>query len=340
MDPGQKDLTRDIVVIGGSAGALEALGFIADLSADFPAAIFLVMHLAAEGPGMLPDILGRSSKIAVQHGHDGDRIAPGRIYVAPPDHHMTIKDGTVKVARGPKENRHRPSIDVLFRSAAEIYGPRVIGVVLSGMLDDGSSGLVTIRARGGLAIVQEPKDALFPDMPSNAIAYAGADYRAPHSQLAALLMKSVTEKIDERILTEARVERGKEQGSEVSEVSMDRNSTSDKSGEAAEFSCPDCGGVLRRIENGKILRFKCRVGHTYSGQTLLEAQSETIEQALWSALRLMEEKAEMVRKLKEYALARNFKVTPKKFEDQAKKLEADARAIRELLKSTQGGEAE
>jgi two-component system chemotaxis response regulator CheB len=327
------------VVIGGSRGALQTLHFIGHLPADFPAAIFVVVHVAAGGPGLLAGIMRQYSGLPVDHAHDNEAIAGGRIYVARPDHHLIIREGFVQVAGGPKENRHRPSIDVLFRSAAESYGPRVIGVILSGNLDDGSAGLVEIKAQGGLAIVQDPKDALFPDMPRNAIAQAEANFVAPRSQLAALLTDVVVENTTGDSFE--RMRNGRSEGA-ASEVSMDGdgyNAYDDKPGTASNFSCPDCGGVLRQIEDDKSLRFRCRVGHALSGQTLLAAQSDHVEQALWSALRALEEKAAMVRKLEDYSLARNFKSAPRKFAEEAKHLQTHANVIRKLLGKTASSEA-
>jgi two-component system, chemotaxis family, protein-glutamate methylesterase/glutaminase len=334
MDSEEGSFTRDIVVIGGSSGAIDALKFIGELPADFPAAILIVVHIAAEGPGLLPQILGAHSKIPVKSASTGLKITPGCIYIAPPDHHLTVVDGVISVMRGPKENRHRPSVDVLFRSAAKVYGARVIGVVLSGMLDDGSAGLLAIRSRGGLGIVQEPGDALFPDMPRNALACAGADHTVPRAKLAAFLLEAVTTRLDEKAIGHFSQ---KSREYQASEQSMD---SIDVPGQPTNISCPDCGGVLQRLENGKMLRFKCRVGHAYSAETLLSAQSSRVEEALWVAVRLLEEKAEMARKLKAYSTERKFKAAPKRFEDQALKLEADAKVLRDILKSTEGGESD
>jgi two-component system chemotaxis response regulator CheB len=333
----QNQLLRDIIVVGGSSGALHALEFIGHLPSELPAAVFVVLHVAPGGPGLLPDIIRRYSKLPVDHASDGEGIAAGHIYVAPPDHHLSFSDDFMQVARGPKENRHRPSVDVLFRSAAKSYGPRVIGVVLSGMLDDGSAGLLEIRRRGGIGIVQDPKDALFPEMPSNALAHGGADYCVPQSQLAGLLTRAALQPIaKEEAFETAGTGSGEAGGSEV--VKND-NEQYDKPGTPSDFSCPDCGGVLRQIDDNKMLRFRCRVGHGLSGSTLLAAQSDNVEQALWSALRALEEKAEMARKLKDYSLSRNFKSAPKKFNEEARKLEANASVIRKLLKNTRGSEA-
>jgi two-component system chemotaxis response regulator CheB len=334
VDPENNSLRRDIVVVGGSSGAFEAVKFIADLPVDFPAAIFLVIHISAKGPGILPHIIRSYSKLPTENARDGETISHGRIYVAPPDHHLSIRQGIIEVARGPKENRHRPSIDVLFRSAAKVYGRRVIGVILSGMLDDGSAGMFAVRARGGLGIVQDPDDALSPDMPSNVLSYAGADHCVPRSQLALLLSNAVSDKIDDGSLELVGQERREDQ---ISGVVMNRKDLGDaEPSSPTGFSCPDCGGVLRRIENGQPLRFRCRVGHAYSGETLFAAQSDTIEEALWNAVRLMEEKAEMAQKLRKYSVSRKFKSASKKFEEQARKLDADSKIIRELLKSAEG----
>ena len=331
---GQNGFKRGVVVVGGSAGSLEALKFFGDLQPDFPAAIFLVMHMAPTSPGFLPEIIKRYSQIPVAPAHDGNSTEPNCIYVARPDHHLRVRSGFMEVDRGPKENRHRPSIDVLFYSAAEVYGPRVVGVILSGMLDDGSAGLLAIRKRGGLGIVQEPGDALYPDMPRNALCYAGADYCVPHSQLAALLTRVTSEAIDPKASHPKPRREAQTDG-----VSMDQNQLDKSVGKTTDISCPDCGGVLSLVDDEKMLRFRCRVGHVFSQDTLFTAQSDGVEQALWTAVRLLEEKAETARKLREYSLSRNFKSAPEKFEAEAKKLDQHAKVIRELLQRTEGGES-
>jgi two-component system chemotaxis response regulator CheB len=241
-------LKRDIVVIGGSSGALQTLKFIADLPATFPAAIFIVLHTAPDGPALLPDILRRYAALPVEHARDGEAVVPGRIYVGLPDYHLVVRPAFVQVVRGPKENLHRPSIDVLFRSAAGAYGPRVIGVILSGKLDDGSSGLAAVRGAGGLGIVQDPSDALAPDMPQNALAYAGADLCVPRSRLASVLMEASTEMFPQPILAPVSPERREEH---VHKVSMKRDNDTSRllnPSTLLNFSCPECGGVLRQVD--------------------------------------------------------------------------------------------
>src|SRR5205085_11090505 len=188
----QRRAPRDVVLIGGSAGAIEALlKIVRALPAEFGAAVLVVVHTSAESPSMLPHVLGRASRLPALHAVDGERFRAGHIYVAPPDHHLLIGEGdTMRVRRGPRENGHRPAIDPLFRSAAmHGYGARSIGMVLSGYLDDGSAGLYAMRSRGAIAMVQEPTDAIAPDMPANAVKYTQADYVEPAAALGARLVE-------------------------------------------------------------------------------------------------------------------------------------------------------
>jgi len=171
---------RDTIVIGASAGGVQALlTLVADLSPNLPAAVFIVLHISPKGPGHLPQILGRESKLKVAHAVEGEPIQRGRIYVAPPDQHLIIEEGHVKLVHGPKENLHRPSIDALFRSAARWRGPRVIGVVLTGARDDGKVGMRAVKQRGGIAIVQDPFEAPFPSMPMSVMQDIEVDYSLP-----------------------------------------------------------------------------------------------------------------------------------------------------------------
>ena len=185
---------HDIIVIGASAGGIEALiELFSVLPQDLPAAVFVVCHLSPQSEGVLPAALSRNGNLRAVNATDREQIIPGRVYVAPPDHHLLVEPGFVRVTQGPKENRFRPAIDPLFRSAAYAYGPRVIGVVLTGALDDGTAGLWAIKERGGLAIVQDPDDALFPSMPLSALTNVQVDYRVPLSEIAPLLVRLVSE---------------------------------------------------------------------------------------------------------------------------------------------------
>jgi two-component system chemotaxis response regulator CheB len=179
---------KDIVVIGASAGGMGALEtLVAGLPTDLPAALFVVWHLAPGVKSVLPTVLNRAGPLPAANPKDGDAIRPGRIHVAPNDHHMLLERGYIRIAKGPKENRFRPAVDPLFRSAAYIYGSRVIGIVLSGALDDGTAGLWAIKLRGGTAIVQDPADAMHRSMPLSALENVEVDYKVPVAEIGALL---------------------------------------------------------------------------------------------------------------------------------------------------------
>lgn len=287
---------HDIIVIGASAGGVETLKQLASaLPEDLPAAIFVVLHVAPEGPGYLPGILEGAGPLRASFAENGERFASGRIYVAPPDQHMLIEPGRVRIFRGPKENRHRPAIDPLFRSAAWAYGPRVIGVILSGTLDDGTSGLWAVKSCGGLAVVQDPADALYGEMPSNALACVQADHVPPLEEIALLLAElartpaagTVRPALAEKLKLEDEFAMMKHDITEM-----------DKLGEPSAFTCPACKGALWQLEGG-VLRYRCHVGHAYSADSLLASQSETVEEALFFAIRAMEEKAAISRRIAE-----------------------------------------
>jgi len=288
----------DRVVIGASAGGIEALSqLVAKLPADLPAAVFVVLHVAAGTPSALPAILRRRGPLPAAHPDHGEEIRPGRVYVAPPDHHLLIENDQVLLGRGPRENRVRPAIDVLFRSAALGYGPRVIGVVLTGYLDDGAAGLLAIKQRGGLAIVQDPQDAACSAMPLAALAAVTPDHVVPISEMGALLAELVgmpVPQVDppERApaLTRAEVA-----SSEVLDPGPSRMSVA--AGAATGVACPDCGGGLFELNEGRLGRFRCYLGHAYSPESLLSAQRDEMERSLWVALRLLEERASILQSL-------------------------------------------
>ena len=257
-----KNGTRDLVLVGGSAGSIESLQrLLKSLSPGFPGSLLVVIHTSAEGPGLLPKVLSRASGLPAVHPVDQEPIRAGHIYVAPPDHHLTIgPDNLMRVRKGPRENGSRPAIDPLFRSAASAgYGLRTIGVLLSGYLDDGSAGMYAIRRRGGIGIIQDPNEALAEDMPVRALQYAGADFVLPVTEIGAKL------------------------------------------GTPSPFACPECHGVLWEIMEGGAVRYKCRTGHAYSEATLNEELSRAAETALWAAMRTLEEKASMARRMADSA---------------------------------------
>ena len=319
---------HDIVVVGASAGGVEALvGLASALPADLPAAVFVVLHLPPTGTSALPDILSRHGPLPASHVKDGEPIENGRIFVAPPNHHLLLRTGHVHLTRGPRENGHRPAVDTLFRSAAREYATRVIGVILSGALDDGTAGLQAIKSRGGVAVVQEVKDALYPGMPGSALEHVQVDHVLAVASMGELLGRLTTEPVGER---PGPVPIGMRVEVEMAGFSLDAME-GDHPGEPSGFSCPDCNGVLWEMQTEGLRRYRCRVGHAWSPESLLIEQSEALEAALWIALRTLEERAALARRLAEPARRRGHAITATRFEEQATEAQHAARLVRNLL---------
>lgn len=292
--------TRNIIVIGASAGGFEALKkLVAGLPPDFQASLFIVWHMAPDVRGVLPQVLSKLGALPAEHAVDKEPIVPNRIYVAQPNFHLLVERDRVRVTKGPKENRFRPAVDPLFRSAAYAYGARVIGIILSGALDDGTSGLWTIKHLGGTAIVQDPRDAEIPSMPENAMREVDVDYVVPVSEMADLLVRLV------------------EQTPEIAEVPMKENEQTEfeirtaaedsafetgimKFGSLTPFTCPDCHGVLFELKDGKRSRFRCHTGHAFSSDSLLTTVTENIEDSLWNAIRGIEESVMLLNHMGEH----------------------------------------
>jgi two-component system chemotaxis response regulator CheB len=292
-------LKRDIIVIGTSAGGIEALTrLLRELPQDLAASVFIVCHIYPHSPGVLPRIISRDTRLPVANAVDREPINPGRVYVAPPDHHLLIEHGFVRLSQGPRENRFRPAVDPLFRSAAYAYGPRVIGVVLTGALDDGTAGLWAIKERGGLAIVQDPADAKYPSMPLSALNNVEIDYKVSLLELAPLLVRLSSEPAPEEggypMSDKMKIE------IKIARDDQVRPDEIDKLGELSPFACPECHGVLWKMVGGGMLRFRCRTGHAYSAQALLADLSESNEAMLWSAVRGLEETAHLTRHIAEH----------------------------------------
>jgi two-component system, chemotaxis family, protein-glutamate methylesterase/glutaminase len=279
---------KQIVVIGASAGGIEALRtLVSGLPADFSAPLCVVVHSAPQAPAVLDEILSRSGPLRASNALGGERIQSGHIYVAPPDCHLVVEPGMLRVTKGPRENRFRPAIDPLFRSAAQVYGPGVIGVILTGGLDDGTAGLWTVKQLGGTAIVQDPDEALYPGMPQNAIMHVNVDHIVPLSEIAPLLVELTGEPA--RVATEFPVP---EEVTVEVEIAMEHNPIDaglERIGEPSRFACPECHGVLLQLKEGPYTRFRCHTGHAYSVASLLAAISEGIEDSLWVAIRSLEE---------------------------------------------------
>lgn len=283
---------RDIVVIGGSAGSNAALKqILGDLPADFPGSIFVATHVPSNSD-YLANAVARYSKLPVRSARDGQPIERGCIYVAVPDHHLLVIDGTVRLGDGPRENMTRPAIDPLFRSAALSYGPRAVGVVLSGMLNDGASGLWAIKACGGTAVVQHPLDATADQMPLAALETVTPDEVAPASELARVLTEIVARDAEEAVACpdtvelEVRIAAGARLGSDALRQIADPSA----------LSCPDCHGVLSEVREQQPLRYRCQIGHASTAEVLAARRWE-VDEALRIALRVMEERVTLVTRM-------------------------------------------
>jgi two-component system, chemotaxis family, protein-glutamate methylesterase/glutaminase len=287
---------RDLVVVGASAGGVEALiRVVSELPSDFPAAMLVVLHVPADTPSNLPAILGRVGRLPAAHARDDEPIEPGRILVAPPDWHLLVQDGRVRLSSGPFENLNRPAVDVLFRSAAINRDGRTIGVVLSGALDDGAAGLRTIALAGGLAVVQDPGDALIPSMPRSALEAARVDHVLPADEIGRKLPELLGTPDGESAMDQRTKETLEH---EVAISAMDRTGMPETPpGSPSVFGCPDCGGVLWEVDHEHGLRFRCRVGHAYTAHSLLAAEDSGLEDALWAALRALEEQESLSRRM-------------------------------------------
>jgi two-component system chemotaxis response regulator CheB len=322
--------TRDIVVVGASAGGVEPLRRLAaDLPPDLPASVFVVLHVSPDQPSMLAQVLDRSGPLPAAAAENGEAIERGRIYVAIPDHHLILENERVGLVRGATENRHRPSLDVLFRSAARAYGPRVIGVVLSGSLDDGTAGLIAIKIRGGLAVVQDPAEAFVDGMPRSALRYLEVDHVVPARELGGLLSRLVRERVDAEEAPPPTA--GMVRETRIARLDPEELSSEEKPGVQSVVACPDCRGVLCEIQEGDLLRFLCRTGHAYSPEPLLEAENGGIERALWEARRAIEERASLRRRLIRQATERRLDSLARHFQARATEAENAAESLRRLL---------
>lgn len=323
---------HNIIVIGASAGGLEAIiQLVSGLPPDLPAAIFVVVHFPSHGTSILPQILNRSGALLAAHPEDGDRIQNGHIYVALPDHHLLVKRGYVRLVRGPRENSHRPAIDPLFRTAARAYGPQVVGVVLSGVLDDGTAGLLAVKPQGGVAVVQDPKSALYAGMPESAIANVRVDYILSLADLAPTLVDLAAKPVIEGVKA---VSEEMESETDMAELDLAALQRHERPGTPSGFGCPECGGALWELREGDLIRFRCRIGHALSAESLLAEQSDGMESALWSALRALEESAALADRLADRAYKRNHPLTAERFAARAQDAAESAALIRQaLLKS-------
>jgi two-component system chemotaxis response regulator CheB len=325
---------RDVTVVGASSGGVAALrAFVAALPAQHAGAVFVVMHMAPQGEGLLAGILDHAGPLPAVRATDGMPIGPGRIVVAVPDHHLLLEPGVVRVVRGPKENRHRPAIDPLFRSAAWAYGPRVVGVVLSGNLDDGTAGLWAVKSCGGITAVQDPAEAEFPDMPRNAIEHNRVDHCLPVQGLAQLVAHLALQPVATAAplgpppALQAEVRRS---FTTAADLTDDR-----PGGQPSSFTCPACGGALWETDEGGHLRYRCHTGHGFSVDSLITEMGQVAEDSLYRAVRAMEEKAAALRRLREQWQGRYPRVGSD-YERSAEELDRSSDVLRSLLARQRG----
>ncbi|MBD2073414.1 chemotaxis protein CheB [Phormidium sp. FACHB-592] len=324
---------HDIIVIGASAGGLKALGTILGaLPPNLDATLFIVRHLAADQPSILPQILTDVSFLPASHPTDGETIQTGRVYVAPPDYHLLVNQGLMRVVRGPQENRFRPAIDALFRSAARAYGARVVGVVLTGYLDDGTVGLQAIKQRGGVAIVQDPNEAEYPSMARSALRYVKVDYCLPLAEISDQLVRlshepaaeEETHPMSDAIDVEAKIAEQQMNTQELLEHV-------EAIGTRTTYTCPECNGSIWQIGQDELLRFRCHIGHSFTANVFLAEQTQNVENALWTAVRVMEEKVTFSRQMAEQMKNYNLQKATVKYEEHAKRLDAEVAIIRGII---------
>jgi two-component system, chemotaxis family, protein-glutamate methylesterase/glutaminase len=316
--------SRHIIVIGTSAGGLEVLdALIGQLPTDLPATIFIVQHLSPENNGRaLLSRLGRHKAFDCKLATDGETFVRGKVYIAPADTHLLVKKTTLLVTKGARENRFRPGIDPLFRSAAVSHGSSVIGIVLTGMLDDGTVGLKAIKDCGGVTVVQDPKDAVYPDMPQSAINNVKVDHCVPIAEMGSLIERLTHEPagksapVPEDIRIEALI--AERVLSDVSQV--------DALGRQVPYNCPNCGGVLWKMDKSKSERYRCHTGHSFTAPALLVSQSNKIEETLWTSLRMFEERKNLLNNM-----ARTARSGKGAYIERAKESEVHIERIRAML---------
>jgi two-component system chemotaxis response regulator CheB len=323
---------RNIIVIGASSGGFEAIKkVVAGLPSDFDAAIFIVWHISPDTNGILPAVLNKLGTLPAVNAQDGEPITMGRIYVAPPDRHLLVEEDHMRITKGPKENRFRPAVDPLFRSAAYTFGSRVIGVVLSGALDDGTSGLWTIKERGGIAIVQDPVDAEVPSMPVNATNQVNVDHSLPADELGPLLVSLAAEQVKEFHYRNTEENKKTEMELHIARQDPDFKNILFEPKELTPFTCPECSGVLSAIKDGNRMRYRCHTGHAFSADSLLAALTEKTEDTLWNAVRETQETAMLLNHIGDHFAEHNHPHEAAVYFQKAKDTLKQGQWIRKIL---------
>ncbi len=317
---------RDVICVGTSAGGVDALQqLVSQLPRELDATLLVVMHLGAESRSALADILQRRTPRPVTAPDDGEPLRRGHIYVARPDHHLLLEPGRIRVTRGPRENRTRPAVDALFRSAAYAYGSRVIGVVLTGTLDDGTAGLWSIKERGGLAVVQDPEEASHPGMPQSALQHVEIDHVSRLGEMAPLLLRLSSQPVARKkapVSQELRVETAIARESRALQLGVM------ELGPVTPYTCPECHGVLVQLKKGGVTRFRCHTGHAFTISNLLAQVTQGVEDMLWGSIRAMEECVLLLGQMARQARERKDLRTARLLEKKAKEAQQRADLVR------------
>ncbi|WP_149867296.1 chemotaxis protein CheB [Solirubrum puertoriconensis] len=314
-----------LIVIGTSAGGMPALGrLVAQLPASLEAAVLVVQHLAPDSLGqILVDRLAKQTELVCHLGAHGQHLHAGHLYLAPADRHMLVKDGHVFITKGPRENHYRPAVDALFRSAAAVYGARTIGVVLTGMLHDGTAGLEFIKRAGGITVVQDPQEAEFSSMPESALSNVQIDHVVPLSSMGPLLQQLTQAPAPQQvaippdILLEA----------QIAERVVGSTDDVEKLGRQVPLTCPDCGGSLWEMQHGEVLRYRCHTGHAFTADSLMRVTQESLEESMWVAVRMLEERKNLLASMSR----RNEGFSSKQQEERIEELKVHINRLRQFL---------
>jgi two-component system chemotaxis response regulator CheB len=319
---------HNIVVIGTSAGGVHALRqLLQDLPATLNASLFIVLHISPQSQNLLPGLLQSYTHLVITSPTNGQPIRQRHIYIAPPNYHMLIERGCIRLTQGPRVNHSRPAIDPLFRSAAIHYGKQVIGVILTGMLDDGTAGLGLIKTRGGITVVQNPKDAEHADMPRNALQNVLIDHCLPLAEIAPLIMKLTNKPLTRKATP---VTKAMKIEAKPSAAGITSDHELNQLGVVSSFTCPECHGTLWEINNEKVLHYRCRIGHAYNAHSLIAAHDESVENILWSAVRALEENAALSQRVATRA-GKERVHTAKIFNKKARVATYQAQKLKEIL---------
>ena len=322
-----------VVIAGASAGGVEALiALVRSLPADFPHPMLVVLHVAPTGTSVLPAILARACRLPVTAPADGEELQAGHVYVAPPDCHLVVEDSRLRLSQAPRENGHRPAIDPTMRTAANAYDGATIGIVLSGSRDDGTAGLMAIKASGGTAIVQDPEEALYPAMPLSAMAHVEPDAVLPIAAMAHWILEHNPQTNGAPVSSNPPTNpTNPTEDARLAVVDTEDDPPRSATGEGTRYTCPDCGGVLFERREGLLERFECSVGHVFSIESLSSAQAEALESALWAAVRSLEDRAALLKRLAGRRREDDQMRSAATFERQADEALARASTIREAI---------